>query len=115
MSFEDLVQSLQKEYLESLPEKIARIKIQIEASDAGNLRESFHKLKGTGRTYGLPEVSELAELTEKICVAQPKIAGEAATAAVGLLHDIHAAHTAAKTFQLHSDSRFQQLRKLLPA
>ena len=47
-------------YLKSLPEKILVIASQVQAKETGNVRESFHKLKGTGKTYGFPEVSELA-------------------------------------------------------
>ena len=68
MNFDELLKSLQTDYVAALPNKIAIIKSQIKSGDIKALRESFHKFKGTGRTYGLPEVSELAELVERLCI-----------------------------------------------
>lgn len=115
MSFEDLLKTLQKDYLASLPEKVLKIRAQIAATSAGDLRESFHKLKGTGRTYGLPEVSELAEVVENVCLTYPGEAPGAASLAVSILEDIHSAHTHSLQFNLHQDPRFAQIRKLIPA
>ncbi|MBX3022146.1 MAG: Hpt domain-containing protein [Bdellovibrionales bacterium] len=115
MSFEDLLKSLQKDYLASLPDKVVTIRTQIESASTSELRESFHKLKGTGRTYGLPEVSELAELVEGICISRPTDAVVASTHAVAILHDIHGAYSAGNAFNLHQDARYAQIRKLLPA
>jgi hypothetical protein len=44
VSFEDLLKTLQQEYLSALPEKITRIRAQIDASSTTEVRESFHKL-----------------------------------------------------------------------
>lgn len=115
MSFEDLLKSLQKDYLASLPEKVVKIRQQIDAASAADLRESFHKLKGTGRTYGLPEVSELAAAVESVCLARPNEAVVAATHAIALLESIHAAHSGSGAFSLQQDPRFAEIRKLLPA
>lgn len=114
--FEDMLKSLQKDYLASLPQKIAVIRAQIADVGAGStttaaLRESFHKLKGTGTTYGLPEVSELAEVVEDICSTSPVEAVNAATQAAGILEDIFAAHSRSLAFNLHLDPRFQAIRK----
>jgi HPt (histidine-containing phosphotransfer) domain-containing protein len=112
VSFEDLLKTLQQEYLSALPEKITRIRAQIDASSTTEVRESFHKLKGTGRTYGLPEVSDLAELVESICLNAPAAdALRAATSAVGILQDIHSARSKNLGFNLQTDPRFQQLQK----
>ena len=71
MSFEDLLKNLQVDYVAAIPNKIAQIRAQVRNADVPALRESFHKFKGTGRTYGLPEVSELAEVVERICIDTP--------------------------------------------
>jgi HPt (histidine-containing phosphotransfer) domain-containing protein len=113
MSFEDLLKSLHEEYLASIPEKISVIEGQIKQGDAANLRESFHKLKGTGRTYGLPEVSDLAEVVEDICNVRPVNAVRAAGAAVGILRDIYSAHHQHHPYSFDSDPRLEGIRKLL--
>lgn len=118
MSFEDLLKTLQQDYLKSLPEKIKVITAQVQAQDASNVRESFHKLKGTGRTYGFPEVSELAEVVENICITQAPAAGlSAAQQALLVLEDICRARqqpTAIPVYSFSEDPRVEAIRKLLP-
>ena len=114
MSFEEMLKSLQREYLASIPEKIQIIEMQIAKQDAANLRESFHKLKGTGRTYGLPEVSELGALVEQICLEHPVNSFKAGTIAIGILRDVHNARSAGTPYDFVRDTRIGDLQKLLP-
>lgn len=114
MSFEDLLKSLQSEYIAALPNKIAIIGAQIKAQDIPALRESFHKFKGTGRTYGLPEVSELAEAVEKLCIEESAHAVMAAANAVAILQDIHNARKAHQPYSLQHDPRYLEIRNHLP-
>ena len=113
MSFDDLLKSLHQEYLSSLPNKIGTIREQMQTANPSELRESFHKLKGTGRTYGMPEVSELAAVVEEICSDYPSRAVTAVGHALEILHDIHAVRLQHKEFPLESDTRFTLIRKLL--
>lgn len=113
MSFEDLLKSLQQEYLASLPSKIESLRAQVSAANVNDLRESFHKLKGTGRTYGMPEVSELSAAVEEICIDYPTHAATAAGHALEILVDIHASRAQGREFSLGADARFQAIRKLL--
>lgn len=66
MSLQDLLKELQKEYLGSFPEKIANLEALLKSGQLDDLTTEYHKLKGTGRTYGLPEVTQLGELLESI-------------------------------------------------
>lgn len=65
MSTEELLKSLRKEYVESIPEKIREIQELINKQDMDSLHNAFHKLKGSGKTYGFAEISELGALTEE--------------------------------------------------
>ena len=85
----------------------------MQTGSAHDLREAFHKLKGTGRTYGMPEVSELAALVEEICSDRPQHAVGATGHALSLLEAIHAARMSGNNFDLENDPRFQEIRKLL--
>lgn len=114
MSFEEMMKSLQREYLSSIPEKIKIIEGQIVANDTSNLRESFHKLKGTGRTYGLPEVSELGALVELICIEHPVNSIKAGEIAAAMLRDIYKTRSAGAIFEFSPDARVSELQKLLP-
>lgn len=113
MNFEEMLKSLQRDYLASMPEKIALIETQIKAGATADLRQSFHKLKGTGRTYGLPEITELAEVVEDICSGYPKHAVLAAGQAVSVLRDIFQHRQRQIPFELSRDSRLEGIRKLL--
>lgn len=113
MSFDDLLKTLQKDYLKSIPDKIKVIENHIQASDTHNVRESFHKLKGTGRTYGLPEVSELAEIVESVCIQHPQSGVRAATEALPVLQDIYQSRQTQQAYAFGNDVRVEALRKLL--
>lgn len=109
MSFDEVLKNLQREYLQSIPEKISDIRAHIKAGSAGDLEMAFHKLKGTGKTYGIPEISELAAAVEHICHDNPKKAELVASQAVAILADIQSARQANTQFSLSSDPRFKKL------
>ncbi len=113
MTFDDLLKSLQQDYLASLPGKIQLIEQLIVNQDTDNIRESFHKLKGTGRTYGFPEVSDLAEVVEDICLQKPAAGIEAATKAVPILQSIYQSRRDKTDYSFATDGRVAPLRKLL--
>jgi HPt (histidine-containing phosphotransfer) domain-containing protein len=113
MTFDELLKTLQRDYLTSIPQKIEVIRKQMEDKSVNDLRESFHKLKGTGRTYGIPEVSELAASIEEICIDFPDSALTAAAHALELLIEIHSSRAKDKVFALNGDPRFAEIRKVL--
>jgi HPt (histidine-containing phosphotransfer) domain-containing protein len=113
VNFDELLKTLHQDYLSSLPKKIVTIRDQIMAGQAGDLRESFHKLKGTGRTYGMPEVSDLSAVVEEVCLDNPAKAATAAGHALEILQDIYTARTQGRSHDLEGDPRFLSVRKLL--
>ena len=108
-----MLKSLQVDYINAIPAKIISINSQIQAKDVSAVRESFHKFKGTGKTYGLPEVSELAEIIERLCIHQPSVALGAASQAVTIFEDIYKARKAQSSFSLNEDPRYKDIRNLL--
>ena len=113
MNFDELLKTLHQDYLSSLPKKIISIRQQITGGQVGDLRESFHKLKGTGRTYGMPEVSDLSAIVEEICLDSPAKSVTAASHALEILQDIYTARTQGRSHDLEGDPRFLSVRKLL--
>ena len=89
MTFDDMMAELQTEYVASIPEKIATIKGHFEAGDIALVQDDFHKLKGTGKTYGLPEVTDLAKEMEQICKTTPDAVGEHLPKALAGLEQIY--------------------------
>jgi HPt (histidine-containing phosphotransfer) domain-containing protein len=113
MNFTDLLKSLHQEYLHSLPDKISMIEKQIKSGQTEQIADCFHKLKGTGTTYGFPEVSELGLVVEEICLTRPLQALTAAQLAVELLRDVYNARQRQTAFDLATDPRIVSMRKML--
>src|SRR5438876_462003 len=68
---------LQREYLSELPDRLAEIRADIGAfragSDeaAGSLKMRFHRLAGSGGSYGFPEISQIAREQEQWIATGP--------------------------------------------
>ncbi len=67
MSLNDLLEDLRKDYVQELSDKIQSARLDLESSNLRSLQVFFHKIKGSGKTYGVPEVSTLGEVLESIC------------------------------------------------
>ena len=113
MSFDEMMKNLKKEYVRDLPGKIASLRQFCDASNLTQLREEFHKLKGTGKTYGIPEVSELCATLEQICLQQSIHAITDSQAALEILASIHQARSEDKAFAVAQDPRFIEIQKHL--
>ena len=111
-SFEQMMAELLAEYLASVPQKVNDINQHLNANDAKALREDFHKLKGTGKTYGVAEISEMAEVVEKLCLNKPDVAVQAATLGVKLLQLIQASRLKKVPFDISSHPDFLALKRL---
>jgi len=107
---EDLLKALHVEYVAELPAKITSIEHLVREQKAEDVREAFHKLKGTGKTYGLPEVSELAAIVEATCIADAAVGLAMASVATDILRDIAAARRDERPYSLSADPRFGGLR-----
>lgn len=59
-----VLSDLKKDYLAKLPLKILRLKELTQAENWEDLYTEYHKLKGTGKTYGFPEISAVCEKLE---------------------------------------------------
>ena len=71
MSMAQLLAELQAEYIKTFPYKVESMTKHWNEKKVDSLEDEFHKIKGTGRSYGLPEVSLLGEAMERICSNSP--------------------------------------------
>jgi hypothetical protein len=111
--FDEMMKELQQEYLNELPHKISAIRTHFADLNIEILSEDFHKMKGTGRTYGLPEVSVLGGLVERLCNDRPQAVPEVLPSVIGLLEDIHQSRAENNTsWPLESDARFTKILKI---
>lgn len=111
MTLNDLMAELQQEYIQSFPAKIADIEAYIQVQDISNLINSFHKLKGSGKTYGIPEISELGERFEFLYKNKGLAALPFAKTAVLIIQKIHHARLQGKPYILAEDEHFASLPK----
>lgn len=113
MNFDSLLTELRFEYVSSLPEKIQVIRQFYNTGNTSGVREAFHKLKGTGTTYGVPEISMVGEALEQFCKAKPLELTRVLPDALTLLDLIHVARSKNEEFHVMSDTRFQRIQQLL--
>lgn len=109
MSLDELMKSLRAEYLTELPLKIKQIEDLFLEENSTELRDMFHKLKGTGKTYGIPELSTLAEFVEKTLLGKPKEALIYGKVFLKLLREIYQARAKDLEFDIQKDPRFLAL------
>ena len=64
----DILAELKSEYRQNFPKKVGQLRELTTQQNWLQLTQEFHKLKGTGRTYGFPEVSLLCEALEVYCL-----------------------------------------------
>lgn len=65
MSIEELMKKMKVKYVADLAVKIEELKALVEKKDFLEIESVLHKLKGSGASYGLPEVSEFGAKYEQ--------------------------------------------------
>ena len=104
----DLIAEMRKEYLDGFDEKYALLNKLYNDKDQKGLENEFHKLKGTGTTYGAPEISQLCGHLEKLCAAGFPNPTQHALA-LELLEKIRGKYLRNESFDLESASQFKEL------
>lgn len=112
MSIDDVLSELRKTYLAALPKRAALIESLWKEHRYTEVESEFHKLKGTGKTYGLPEVSQIGELAERLCEAGSTFADNTVPAAVKIIRRIHDARAKDQVLALETDADFQALAEI---
>jgi HPt (histidine-containing phosphotransfer) domain-containing protein len=113
MSLQDVLAGLQKNYLASMPEKIARIESLFSAKSFDELESEYHKLKGTGRTYGIPEITDLGAAMEQMCGSHLKSLSEMVPVSVQLIKNITEARIKGNAYDLAANEDFKRLIKII--
>lgn len=89
-----MMATLQADYIVSLPEKIGLLKTYKANKNWVEAKSIFHKIKGTGSTYGIPELSQLGEVMEKLCqLGGPRLEARIQTG-IELMIQIHLTRSA---------------------
>lgn len=65
-SWNSILENLKVDYLKALDERIQLLTDLTSKSDIESLENEYHKLKGTGRTYGFQAISDVCNEMEKL-------------------------------------------------
>ena len=115
MSIQDVLAGLQKTYLASMPDKATLIEALFKSGDLEKLETEYHKLKGTGRTYGLPEFTQLGATLERICEIDPDSLPKAVPLSLNLMTRMCDARVQGLSVSLDAEADFQTLVKIVEA
>jgi HPt (histidine-containing phosphotransfer) domain-containing protein len=63
-SLDMVLKSLRESYQRTLPDKLNQLKELREKHLSDELRQIAHKLKGSGQSFGFPEISEICKRLE---------------------------------------------------
>jgi HPt (histidine-containing phosphotransfer) domain-containing protein len=103
-------EALRKKYLNGIPEKILNIRKMITTNETHLLQQEFHKIKGSGKTYGYPDVTLIAFHIDKHCkMGNPNMFVLAEKACV-LLQKIYDSHTTQQSYDLQNDPLFKEIQ-----
>ncbi len=105
----DLFSELKKEYLDSFEEKFQSLMRYWQTGDRKNLQNEFHKIKGTGTTYGVQEATDVASIMEDLCAQESPQLGFNVLLSLELLQKIRAVHRQGKTFDLKNEKSYEYL------
>ena len=109
--FEKMMVELRADYVASFPNKINDIQNHHQNQELERLRDDFHKLKGTGKTYGIPEITDYGFVFEKLCLKKhPSV--EFVPFACTLLQLIYEQRTKLQPYDIEQNAEFQKWKKL---
>src|SRR4051812_22546168 len=106
LKLETMLAELKREYVASMPSRIQVIRENFSKGDTPMMKDDFHRLKGSGKTYGVPEISLVAEVGETICRDKAKDVAAAVPVLLDLLTEIHAKQSRQESFDVGRDPRF---------
>ncbi len=113
MSLEDVMKELRTEYLDSIEGKFGMYREMCKLRRAHELQDEFHKLKGTGSTYGIPDISLLGEQVETLFIESPRSGLSEFEKVLTLLERIIFHQRQGKEYSLTQDPLGQELRNLV--
>ena len=98
--FSELLVELKSDYLKKLPDRIQELKKTGAEKNWNLLEELYHNLKGTGKTYGLPEVSIICEIMELQLMTEKSLNSDLAECAIQVLESILESYQQGRSFAL---------------
>jgi HPt (histidine-containing phosphotransfer) domain-containing protein len=114
-SIKDVLAELQKNYLASMPEKIQNLEKLWSERKLELLKTDYHKLKGTGRTYGFPEITSLGAAMERLCEIDQSSLERAVPISVKLMNRIRDMRAKGQALDLDQEPDFKSIVTMVEA
>lgn len=106
-----LFAELKAEYLETFTEKITTIEKAWQAKNRKQLESEYHKIKGTGATYGINEATQVAEVLEALCHEGSTKLGLCIMVSLHLFRKIEIHYKKEAPYEITKDAAFKFLRR----
>lgn len=113
MSLKNVLAGLQKDYIASIPEKMASISHHWQTGKLLDLQSDYHKMKGTGRTYGIPEITQLGAAMEALCLTYRSSLAQTVPLSLAILDRIRTIRERGEQFEIDNDPDFQEISRLV--
>ncbi len=111
-NYSEVMKELRQEYLEGFEEKFKFWNQCFEDENWDQLELEFHKMKGTGSTYGVPEVSLLCQHLERICRQTKPLPRPLLDSAIRMLSAIKEKYLHDREYSLGEDPDFEKIQNL---
>lgn len=108
-TYDKLIEELQHHYLERLTDRYQRIKESFANGDTKQILLEFKQLKGSGASYGIPEISELSAIITKICVVRPQTLRWVIPLALDLLNQIYAKRSQKEACFIQTEEKYHEI------
>ncbi len=105
-NYQALMAELRTEYFETFSDKFKLLNELHKKQDWNGIELEFHKLKGTGATYGAPEVSTLCAHLERIYRQQKRVDQQLIDLSIDLLTKVKNKYINNLAFELEKDPHY---------
>lgn len=109
--FDSLFAELKSEYIDSFHEKVDEIYLCWQKRSTGPLTMEYHKIKGTGSTYGIPQISHIAEIMEHLCHQESDKLGLCVLVSIDLLKKVCKNEKHSIPYSLEKETLYKFLRQ----
>lgn len=108
----EVLDDLKKEYILSFPKKLEKIEKLTAEKNWKELADEYHKLKGTGKTYGFPQISTLCEKMELMANQSSTQQRPLFESGFTVLKKLLTAYQQNSSFSIHEDPLFLMLNEI---
>jgi HPt (histidine-containing phosphotransfer) domain-containing protein len=106
----DAMDALKQKYLQNIPDKIAAVRKIIATNEILHLEQEFHKINGSGKTYGYEAVSLVAFPIERHCKNKNPNVFALAELACQLLQKVYDNFNAKQPYEVQNDPLFKEIQ-----